>query len=122
MPDVLLGKPAKPYPDSINVAVTRAVESVDGVAEAHFPQMWVVGQMEGSAQTLIIVLGRNRDEHSVMERVVEAVCNELPDGPDFPMIPLTGRDGLLSTVRGTGCRLYRSSTEKPDAKPWWRFW
>ena len=122
MPGVILGRPAQPYSDEIISSVSRAVGSVDGVAEAHFPQMFTVGQMEKPEQTLIVVLGKDRDEREVMQGVVTLVRRELPDGPDVLMVPMTGRDGLLSTVRGTGCQVFKSSTEKPAPKQWWRFW
>lgn len=122
MAGVLLGRPAKPYPTHVVDAVARALVTVEGVAEAHFPQMFALGMMETAEQTLIVVLGRDRDEQAVMNEVVEAVRKELPEGPDFPMFPMVGRDGLLSTVRGTACPIYRSYTERPAPRPWWRFW
>src|SRR5688500_10972661 len=100
MPFTVIGRPASPFPESVVAAVTDAVSLVEGVAEAHFPQMFIASQMQAPEQTLIVVLGEGRDERAVVGQVLARIKQRLPDGPDFPVMPMTGSDGLLRTVRG----------------------
>ena len=122
MPFTVIGRPASPFPEPVVTAVTDAVSRVEGVAEAHFPQMFIASRMQAPEQTSIIVLGEGRNERAVIGEVLARIKQRLPDGPEFPVMPMTGGDALLRTVRGTGCEVFRSATERPAARPWWRFW
>lgn len=118
----IVGRPSAPQPESVNEALKRAVASVPGVAEAHFPQLFLPGRMEKPEQTLVIIPGAGRDEAPLMQGVMAAIRAELPKGPDIPAMLVRGSEGLAGDVRGADCQLYRSATEQPDTRRWWQFW
>ncbi len=118
----IVGRPAKPLSDDVVEAAKRAVASVEGIAEAHFPQLYLPGQMQKPEQTLVIIPGVGRDIESVMECLMTAIRKELPHGPDFPAMPVLGSEGLAQDVRQAGCELFRSEDERPEAKKRWQFW
>ncbi len=122
MPFYVIGAPAKPYPQSIIDSVTSAVGSVNGIAEAHMPQWFQEGLTQGSEQVLVVVLGKGWTKEQVAPPLIEAMEQALPDGPNILVIPLTGRDGALSTVRETGMQIFNAPGVEPEPKPWWKFW
>ncbi|KPK98262.1 MAG: hypothetical protein AMK75_07100 [Planctomycetes bacterium SM23_65] len=81
----IIGAPAKPYPQQVVHAVLRAVQSVEGIAEAHMHQ-------------------------------------QLPLGPSLVVIPITGADGDLGTIRGTDTMVLRRPEVELAKRPWWKFW
>lgn len=121
----IIGAPAKPYRKSVVDAVVRAVESVSGIAEAHMPQWFEAGLTEGAEQVLVPVLAKGHTKADVMPPLLAALQRELPDGPAILSIPLTGRDGSLDTVRGTGTKIFDApgiDVEPRPPRPWWKFW
>ena len=119
---VLVGAPSSPLPDSVVAKVTSVVSRVEGIAEAHMPQWFSPKDMKAAQQVLVIVSARGLDPVSLVKPVLENLAEALPEGPELLVIPMSGRDGLLNTVRGTKCRVFTSDTLEPDKKPWWRFW
>ena len=76
----IIGAPATPHPQSVVDAVRRAVESVQGIGEAHMPQWFERGVTDGAEQVLVVALGRDYTADDVMPRVLDALKRELPDG------------------------------------------
>ena len=53
---VLLGRAAKPMPESQSAAISELVQSIRGIREAYLPQCFAQGIMEAPAQVLVLVL------------------------------------------------------------------
>ena len=118
----IIGKPAKPYDARIVDAVMRALQSVDGIAEAHMPQWCEDGLTNGAEQVVVIVLAKGRSEEEIAPILIGELGKQLPNGPLLLVIPIRGSSSDLTTVRGTQMLVFRRPGVEMDAKPWWRFW
>jgi len=118
----IIGAPAKPYPQQVVHAVLRAVQSVEGIAEAHMPQWFEAGLTEGAEQVLVVVLGRDAAVSEVVPPLLKALNQQLPLGPSLVVIPITGADGDLGTIRGTDTMVLRRPEVELAKRPWWKFW
>ena len=83
------------------------------------------GRRPGSSPAYVATGDPQAPRHGHPERMpplLAALQRELPNGPAILSIPLTGRDGALGTVRGTGTKIFDAPGIEPDPKPWWKFW
>ena len=113
---VLLGRAAKPMPESQSAAISKLVRSVQGVREAYLPQCFIQGVMEGPAQVLVLVVDPGANKQGVLDAVGEGLTRTLPSGVHLDVWPLDESNDLLSSVRET--RTHIHCTPPVEKKPW----
>ena len=101
---VFLGAPAKPMEPEIVAAISRLLDGVPEIIEAHLPQVFVSGAVQAPAQVLVIVTVE-RDVQRALDKVGAGLGTILPSERSMDVWPLSPMDKLLPTVRGTGCRV-----------------
>jgi hypothetical protein len=114
---VLLGRPAQPMAVALSDSIAQMVRSIPGIREAYLPQCFVKGVVEPPAQVLVLVLDTT-DQQRVLDSVGEGLTRALPQGVHLDVWPMSDRDSLLGTVRGT--RMHVHCDPPPERKPWWR--
>lgn len=102
---VMLGAPAQPLDASVVSTVGDLVSSIEGIAEAHLPQCFILGLMDAPEQVLVVVLEAGADRVDVLNQIGAGLPRVLPRGPDLQVWPVSEDDGLIGTVRGTGCQV-----------------
>jgi len=55
-----IGSPAKPIPKQISDAIGTALGKIPEIVEAHLPMVYIKGQIDPTAQVLVVVLEENR--------------------------------------------------------------
>ena len=115
---VMLGRPAQPMPQSLSEAIGEMVRGIAGIREAYLPQCYVAAVVQPPTQILVLVLDNTTDPQNVLDAVGKALNHMLPQGMHLDVWPMTGRDSLLSTVRGT--RTHIHSAPPPEKKSWWK--
>jgi hypothetical protein len=111
------GAPAKPMPDVTIAAITRVVQRVPGILEAHLPQCFIEGEKE--ARQVLIVGVKSSDE---IPRVGEALMRKLestlsPGELEFIDVIPYELDSMPAGVRKADCQIFGGET-----KPWWKIW
>src|SRR5258705_9506756 len=101
---VFLGAPAAPMEPEIVAAISRLVDGIPEIIEAHLPQVFVSDAIQAPAQVLVIVTV-DRDVQRALDKVGAGLGRILPSGHTIDVWPLSPMDTLLPTVRGTGCRV-----------------
>jgi hypothetical protein len=119
---MIIGQSSKPFGPDVTEAVKRAIAAVDGIAEAHFPELYMASQMPGPEQTLIIIPGALQDGDAIMQSLMRAIQNELPQGPQFPAMCVRGNESMAKDVREAGCQIFQSETYVAETKKRWQFW
>src|SRR5436190_1867859 len=94
---ILLGRPAKPMPQTLSDAIGTMVRGVTGIREAYLPHCVVKSVVEPPAQVLVVVLDDGADRQSVLDTVALGLTRVLPEGQHLDVLPMTSTDGLLST-------------------------
>jgi hypothetical protein len=117
--EILIGAPAEPMPQAQSAAVADMLSGL-GFEEAHLPQIFVPGAMEGAAQVLVVLIKPNADVDALMHEVGCRLAQLLPEGQRLDVWPLAEDSGALRDVRAAGCRILGPPPRAP--KPWWRFW
>jgi len=74
--------------------------------------------VEPPAQVLVVVLDDGTDRQRVLDAVDQGLTRVLPQGQHLDVLPMTGSDGLLSTVRGT--RMHIHCAPPAERKRWWK--
>jgi hypothetical protein len=115
---IVLGRPAKPMPQTLSDAIGAMVRGIKGIREAYLPQCFVKSVVEPPAQVLVVVLDDGADRQSVLDAVSTGLTRVLPQGQHLDVLPMTSSDGLLATVRGT--RMHIHCTPPAERKQWWR--
>ena len=114
---VVLGAPAKPMPQALSDSIGEMIRSITGIREAYLPQCYVKAIVEPPTQVLVLVLHDAADQQSVFDAVEQGLVRILPNGMHLDVWPMSNRDNLISTVRGTRMHIHCAPPEK---KPWWR--
>ena len=115
---VMLGAPAQPMPRALSDTIGEMLRGIAGIREAYLPQCYVASVVEPPTQILVIVLDDGVDHQNVLDAVGQGLNHVLPPGMHLDVWPMTGHDGLLSTVRGTGTHIH--SAPPPGKKPRWK--
>jgi hypothetical protein len=102
---LLIGAPAKPMSQEISTAIGKLAESIDGVVEAHLPQMFAIGVMEEPAQVLVVVISESSSLGNIIDQLSVGLIDILPDGVHLDILPLGGSSTLINDIQGTGCRI-----------------
>lgn len=117
---VMLGQPAKPMPSALSGAIGEMVRGIAGVREAYLPQCYVKGVVEPPTQVLVVVLdtATGPENEKILDAIGQGLVRVLPSGMHLDVWPMSGREGLLSTVRGT--RTHIHCPPPPEKKHWWK--
>jgi hypothetical protein len=103
---VYIGAPAYPMPESLRLSLSEIVASVPAVTEAHIPQCFSPASANASAQCLVVVLDRKRDDAGQAERFVkEAVATVCPPGSFLDVWVLKPDHQFLPSIRNSNCRI-----------------
>jgi hypothetical protein len=100
---ILIGAPAKPMDIALSVAIGKLTDSIEGIFEAHLPQIFAVDVMEESAQVLVVVLRQGADLKLVTEQLGSGLSEILPEGMHLDVWPIPVGDTMVDDVRRTGC-------------------
>jgi hypothetical protein len=111
--NVLIGAPANPIAGDARAAIGAAVARLNGVREAHLPQVFLPGVTEGPAQVLVLVLARSASVEMIMGTLGPQPHAIVPKGMYLDVWPLPRDHELLPAIRGAGCQLYAE-----PARPW----
>ena len=105
-------------PQALSDAIGAMVRGITGIREAYLPQCFVKSVVEPPAQVLVVVLDDGTDRQRVLDAVDQGLTRVLPQGQHLDVLPMTGSDGLLSTVRGT--RMHIHCAPPAERKRWWK--
>lgn len=100
---LLLGSPANPMEEERSRAIGKLTDSIEGILEAHLPQMFAIGVMEEPAQVLVIVLGQHAILEEISEQLKVGLAGLLPRGVHLDVWPIHSGHEMLDDVRQTGC-------------------
>ena len=100
---LMIGAPAHPMDENISMTIGKLTDSIDGILEAHLPQMFAVNVMEEPAQVLVIVLREHADINRVTEQLGLGLTEILPKGLHLDVWPIPIGHLMLDDVRRTGC-------------------
>lgn len=117
-----VGAPSIPMNQALVRSISELVQSIPDILEAHLPQCFVPGAMQGPAQILVIVVAATSD--------YESVLRQLQDGLGRLSLPIHHLDiwrllpdsKLLSTVRSTGCQVQPLPAQSEPVSGRWKFW
>ncbi len=103
---LMIGAPAHPMDPSIFAAIANLIASIDGVAEAHLPQLFAVGVMDRPAQVLVLLLRAHASIAAIRTRLEEGLSEII--GPDrhLHLLPMLPDNPLLDDIRLTACRVF----------------
>ena len=102
---LIIGPPAIPMEESLSTAIGKLTESIEGILEAHLPQMFIIGVMEEPAQVLVIVRDDNADHAVIAEQLGLGLKQILPRGMHLDVWPISVGHAMLKSVRETGCKI-----------------
>jgi hypothetical protein len=102
---LLIGAPAEPMSQEISTAIGKLAESIDGIVEAHLPQMFAIGVMDEPAQVLVVVISESASLGNIIDQLGVGLIDILPDGLLLDILPLGGGSTLINDIRGSGCRI-----------------
>jgi hypothetical protein len=102
---LFIGAPARPMERRLSTAVGKLTASIDGIIEAHLPQMFAPGVMEEPAQVLVIVMRDEADLKAVIDRVGGGLAVLLPPGRNLDVWPIPIGHAMLDEIRRTGCQI-----------------
>jgi len=110
---MVFGAPKDPVPPERCRNIARAVGQVSGVREAHLPLIQVEGENDAPRQWLVVATDGDTDSQQIAERVrnMLALTSALPQGEFIDILPLKLGQGLLDTVRKTGCQVFPKATQ-----------
>jgi len=114
----MLGRPAQPMAQALSESIAQMVRGIAGIREAYLPHCFVKGVVEPPAQVLVLVLDTTADQQRVLSSLGDGLARVLPSGIHLDVWPMSDRDGLLDTVRGT--RMHIHCVPPPERKPWWK--
>lgn len=100
---VFIGAPARPMEALLSIAIGKLTESIDGILEAHLPQLFAPGVMTEPAQVLVIVVRNDADLKTVNEKVGSGLSVLLPKGMHLDIWPIPIGHAMLEDVRRSGC-------------------
>ena len=115
---VILGRPAQPMAQALSDSIAQMVRGIAEIREAYLPHCFVKGLVEPPTQILVLVFDTAADQQRVLDAVGEGLTRVLPSGMHLDVWPMSDRDSLLGTVRGT--RMHIHCEPPPERKPWWR--
>jgi hypothetical protein len=116
---VMIGAPARPMPRAQQAAIAGALAKVEGIVEAHLPEIYVPGAMDEAAQVLVVVLDARASVEETMHAITCSLAQLLTEDSRLDIFPLTSDSGMLTGVRAAGCQILGATR---DAKSWWKFW
>jgi hypothetical protein len=102
---LFIGTPAHPMDPQLSAAIASITSSIDGIAEAHLPQMYALGAMEQPAQVLVLVPqpGANLDQVLIdLSKGLDAIQK---GHVDLDIWPINASNPILDSVRSAGCQL-----------------
>ena len=102
---VLIGAPANPMDARVSAAIGRLTASIEGVVEAHLPQMYAVKVMEKPAQVLVLLLRRDADVGKVADHLAAGLPQVLTKGVQLDIWPIPASHPLADDVRRAGCMI-----------------
>lgn len=102
---LLLGAPANPMEEELSRAIGQLTGSIEGILEAHLPQLFAVGVMEEPAQVLVLVLAREADLTKITEELGRGLSDLLPRGMHLDIWPIPVGHEMLDNVREAGCQI-----------------
>jgi len=100
---LLIGAPARPMEGHISAGIGALTASIDGIVEAHLPQMFAVNVMEEPAQVLVLLLRPDAEVDEVIEQLGAALSGILPDGVHLDVWPIQTNHSMADDVRRAGC-------------------
>jgi|SRR5208282_4900016 hypothetical protein len=100
-----IGPPAKPMPLERREDIRRALTGIPGIVEAHLPQCYAKGLFDPSAQVLVLVLGVEAVESTIIPTLRGRLRSVLPQGAFLDILPLPEGAPALQSVRAAGCKL-----------------
>ena len=121
---VFLGAPASPMPVAKIAALRELVSSINGVIEAHLPQVFAHG-MDRPAQILVLLITPAVASDAVFEALGDRLGALIGGDEHLDVWVLSERDGLLNEVRQAGCPLYDykpTPTPTQTRRSRWRLW
>ena len=116
---ILIGAPADPMPRAQTAAMADMLSRLGGVREAHLPQCFMPGAMEGAAQVLVLVIERGTNVETLMHEVGCRLGQMLPEGQRLDVWPVVEGSSVLRDVRAAGCQILGAQARPA---PWWKFW
>ena len=100
---LLIGAPARPMDSRISARRGALTASIDGIVEAHLPQMFAVNVMEEPAQVLVLLLRPDADVDEVLEQLGIGLSSVLPEGVHLDVWPIQTNHSMADDVRRAGC-------------------
>jgi hypothetical protein len=116
---ILIGAPARPMPSAQSAAIAGMLAKIEGVVEAHLPQVYAPGAMSEPAQVLVVVLRPGADTEATLHKINCDLARLLTEDSRLDIFPVAGDGGMLKDVRAVGCQILG---RQRGANPWWKFW
>ena len=100
---MFIGAPARPMDQRISIEIGKLTDSIDGIFEAHLPQLFVPEVMEEPAQVLVVILRQNANLKEIADELGSGLSRVLPEGAHLDLWPIPLGHQMVDDVRRTGC-------------------
>ncbi len=105
---LMIGTPAHPMDRETSTAIANLTASIDGIAEAHLPQLFTVGVMDRPAQVLVLVLRPSANPHTIRAQLEHGLATVLGRQAQLDVWPVLPDNPFLDDVRLANCRIPRA--------------
>jgi hypothetical protein len=100
---ILIGAPARPMDQRVSIEIGKLIDSIDGIFEAHLPQMFVPEVMDQPAQVLVFVLRQDANLRDIIGKLGPGLSRILPEGVHLDVWPIPLGHQMVDDIRRTGC-------------------
>lgn len=101
---VIIGTPARPTARELFARIERGLRDHVSVMEAHLPQYFLLGKMQGPKLLLVLVVQDASTQEDIARQANEVLAND-PDAALIDIFVADLSDKLLPAVRKAQCRL-----------------
>ncbi len=102
---LMIGAPAHPMDRDTSTAIANLTASIDGIAEAHLPQLFAVGVMVRPAQVLVLVLRPSAKPDTIRAQLEQGLATILGRQAQLDIWLVLPDNPLLDDVRLAYCRV-----------------